>query len=67
MRIFNSMEQRGTELIHLSNSENGMAELRLDFIRGEEGSKERNLQQLLDASPAEMIDAILRHEYPPAA
>jgi hypothetical protein len=61
-----SIEERASELIHFSNSENGLAALRLIYIRCEEGSRERNLQDLLGSSVTHMIDAILNREFPRA-
>jgi hypothetical protein len=56
-------EERAAELIRLSNSETGMSAVHLEYIRCH-ASQERNLQQLLGPSVTQMIEAILKREFP---
>ena len=59
----NPLDLRFTELISLWNTDEGMAELSLNFIRCFE-HEEFNLKKVLEPSPVQMVETILNHEFP---
>ena len=58
----NPLDLRFTELIRLWRTEEGMAELRLSYMRCSE-HEEFNLGKVIEPSPVQMVETILNHEF----